>query len=134
MNVSTSPEIFYLVLTTGLTAVIWVPYIVNRIVESGLWTALQNPNPDDQPAAKWAYRAMSAHRNAIENLVIFAPLALAVHILGMSTEATALASMIFFFARLGHLLVYTFGVPLLRTMFFFAGFVCQAVLFIGLIG
>jgi len=133
MKMIDSPELFYLVLTAGLTGIIWVPYILNRIVEMGLWPALKNPEPDDQPGAKWAFRAMSAHRNAIENLVVFAPLAVCVHVLGVSTSATVMASTLFFFSRLAHLVVYLLGIPLARTLVFAVGFLCQATLFVHLI-
>ena len=133
MKITDSPELFYLILTTALTGIIWIPYILNRIVEMGLWSALKNPQPDDHPEAQWAFRAMNAHRNAIENLMIFAPLAVAVHVLDLSTQTTAFASMLFFVSRLIHLVVYTLGIPLVRTLSFAVGFLCQTALFVQLI-
>lgn len=85
-------ELYYLTLTALFTAVIWVPIIANRLLEMGPWAALKNPQPDVRPEADWAYRLASAHRNAVENLVIFAPLSLAIQTLGLSTPATAAAS------------------------------------------
>lgn len=129
-----SPELYWLVATIILTALIWVPYILNRIIEDGLWSALKNPEPDAQPKAAWAYRAECAHRNAVENLVIFAPLALAVHVAGASTAVTASAAMIYFFTRLAHLIIYIFGIPLLRTLAFAVGFFAQMALALSLLG
>jgi len=129
-----TPEIYWLTLTCLMTALMWVPYILNRIVEMGLWPALKNPQPDKNPKAQWAFRTERAHANAVENLVIFAPLAIAVHSLGLSSETTALAVMVFFFSRLAHFLIYAFGVPLLRTMAFFVGWVCQIVLGLTILG
>jgi uncharacterized MAPEG superfamily protein len=80
--------------------------------------------------ADWAYRLANAHRNAIENLVVFSPLALATHALDLSNAATATASAVFFGARLAHALIYTFGIPLLRTVAFAVGFACQMVLLV----
>lgn len=121
-------EMFWLAATTLMTAVIWVPYIINRILENGLWTALKNPNPDTKPNAQWANRAESAHKNAVENLVVFAPLVLAIQFTGVATPVTATAAMVYFFARAAHLAIYVLGVPLLRTIAFFIGFLAQMVL------
>ena len=83
-----STELFFTSLTAGFTAVIWMPIIVNRLAEMGPWKALSNPEPDVRPHANWAYRMGHAHRNAIENLVVFVPLAIAVHVLGLSSPVT----------------------------------------------
>jgi uncharacterized MAPEG superfamily protein len=123
-----SPELKYLTLSAALTGVIWIPIIVNRLREMGMWKALKNPEPDVRPHANWAYRMANAHRNAIENLVVFAPLAVAVHLLGLGDSLTATAAAVFFFSRVAHLVIYTFGVPLIRTIAFVAGFWAQAVL------
>jgi uncharacterized MAPEG superfamily protein len=129
-----SPEILYTTLTAAYTGVIWVPIIVNRLVEMGPWKALKNPEPDVRPQADWAYRMAHAHRNAIENLVVFAPLAIIVHVLGLGSPTTAAAAAIFFFARVAHAAIYTFGIPLLRTIAFFVGFLCQMALATRILG
>jgi len=124
---SMTAELHYLTLTALFTAVLWIPIIANRLLEMGPWAALKNPQPDVRPEADWAYRLSNAHRNAIENLVVFAPLALGVHVLGLSSPATIAAAGIFFAARVAHAMIYTFGIPLLRTIAFFVGFICQVV-------
>lgn len=123
-----SNELLYTTLTALFTGVMWVPIIVNRLAEMGPWKALSNPEPDVRPHADWAYRLANAHRNAIENLVVFAPLAIMVHVLQLGTAGTAMAAAIFFFARVAHAVIYTFGVPLLRTIAFAIGFFCQVFL------
>ena len=83
------------------------------------------------PAAEstLAARAIRAHSNAVENLVIFAPLALAVHATGSGTLLTALACQIYFFARLIHFLVCVVGQPIIpRTIAFLVGVVSQITL------
>jgi len=127
-------ELFWLTSTVTLTALFWVPYILNRLKEHGVWPALRNPQPDLRPKAPWAERMMRAHANAVENLVIFAPLVLALYAAGLSTPATASACMIYFFARLAHYVIYTLGLPLLRTLAFAVGFVAQMVLALTLFG
>lgn len=134
MNTALSPELFWLTLTIIMTALIWMPYIVNRLIEDCPWPALMNPQPDLRPKAQWAERLMRAHDNAVENLVIFAPLVLTLHVSGVSTAMTAYACMIYFFARISHLLLYTFGVPFFRTVAFFIGFLCQMALGLSILG
>lgn len=129
-----SAELFYTTLTALFTGLIWMPIIVNRLAEMGPWKALKNPEPDVRPHADWAYRLVNAHRNAIENLAVFAPLAITVHVLQLGTAGTAKAAAVFFFARVAHAVIYTFGIPLLRTIAFFVGFLCQVVLAARILG
>ena len=130
MNTSSSPELIYLVLSAGLTGLIWLAYIANRMIEIGMWRTLSNPKADGPPTKKWAQRIIHAHENAVENLVVFAALVLAIQLSHANNEITAMAAMVFFYARLTHLIVYTMGIPVVRTLAFFVGFICEAVLFI----
>ena len=134
MNTTTSPELIYLVLITGLTALFWLGYIVNRIIEIGLWPTLADPKSHEAPQAKWAQRMILAHSNAVENLVVFGVLVLALQVSGMNNETTALAALVFFYSRVAHVIIYTLGIPLLRTIAFFIGFICQGILLMSLVG
>ena len=93
-----------------------------------MWNTLKTPDPEYRPKPEWASRAKRAHYNAVENLVIFCPLVLAVVLLGKQNEITAMATMIFFYARLTHYVVYLAGLSALRTLAFFAGFIVQLTL------
>jgi len=126
-------ELYWLTLTTLMTGLFWMPYIINRMKEDGIWGALSNPETDSQPKAAWAQRMMAAHSNAIENLVIFAPLAIAVHLTGTGTELTAIAVKAYFFIRLTHYVVYSLGIPVVRTLMFIVGFACQVILAISVL-
>jgi uncharacterized MAPEG superfamily protein len=126
-------EIFWLLLTILLTSVLWVPYIIDRIFENKLIPALRNPNRDSRPKAQWANRLMYAHENAVENMVLFAPLVILIQYLQLSTAATVNAAMVYFFARLLHVIFYTFGVPYLRTIAYFCGWLAQTYLVIILL-
>jgi uncharacterized MAPEG superfamily protein len=129
-----SAELYWLTLTALLTGLIWIPYILNRIGEKGLWGTLGNPAPDEHARATWAFRTERAHVNAVENLAVFAPLAIAVSVTGAGNGMTALAAAVFFWARLVHLVVYMIGIPVLRTLAFFVGFLCQLALALRLLG
>jgi uncharacterized MAPEG superfamily protein len=69
---------------------------------------------------------MKAHYNAVENLVVFAALVLAAQDLGVSNSAIATAAMVYFWARVVHVLAYTFAIPWVRTLAFTVGFLAQA--------
>lgn len=115
-------EIFWLALTTILTPLLIVPYAVVRVRKIGIVRAFTNPLPGDDPFDQaWAHRAYRSHMNAIENLVVFAPLALAVFATGSSNDVTAGASAIYFFARLVHAPTYVLNTPFARTISIFVG-------------
>lgn len=113
-----SKEMFWLTLTALMTAVFWVPYVLNRIAVRGLIPAMGYAGPDAPPHAPWAERAMLAHKNAVENLVVFAALAVAVEVTKANSATTALACAVYFWARLVHFVVYTARVPVVRTLSF----------------
>ena len=125
-------ELYWLTLTVAMTGLFWLPYILDRILKRGLMAAMDNPKPGAPPQSPWAERQMRAHTNAVENLVIFASLVLTAHALGISNGTTAAAVVIYFWARLVHYLVYTFGIPVLRTLSFAAGFVAQVMLVLAI--
>ena len=121
-------ELFWLTLTVILTGLLWVPYILNRVQVRGLSGSMANPSRADKPQAEWANRMMFAHDNAVENLIIFAPLVLILNAIDYSSTYTVLACNVYFWSRLAHAIVYTLGVPVFRTLAFTVGFLAQAVL------
>jgi uncharacterized MAPEG superfamily protein len=127
-------ELLWLTLTVILTGVLWIPYILDRIAVRGLMGAMANPSRNDKPQSAWARRLYFAHTNAVENLMIFAPLVLILDALNYSTKATVIACATYFWARLAHVIVYTLGVPVLRTLAFAVGFACQVVLVLAIFG
>lgn len=73
-------------------------------------------NREDMPVLTgWAGRASRAHRNMLENIVLFAALVLVAQVAGKTNATTALGAQIFFWARLVYAAVYVAGVPWLRT-------------------
>jgi uncharacterized MAPEG superfamily protein len=117
---------------TALTAVLWMPYILNLIAVRGLVAAVGYPeNP--KPLSDWATKMKAGHANAVENLVVFATLVLIANAAGVSNATTVLACEIYFWARLVHIIAYTFAVPWVRTLAFTVGFICQAAILLQLI-
>lgn len=125
-------EMMSLTWVVALQMVMWLPYILNVIAVRGLMDAVGYPeNP--KPMAPWAERMKAAHYNAVENLVVFAALVLMANAAGISNDTTVLACQIYFWARLAHLLLYTFGVPFGRTLAFAAGWICQVALLLQIL-
>jgi uncharacterized MAPEG superfamily protein len=59
--------------------------------------------------------------NAFEGMAMFAPLAIAVAVTGMSNEVTVIACATYFWARLIYAPLYYFKVPVLKTAVWFVG-------------
>ena len=110
-------ELTYLAWISVLTALFWVPYILDVIGKNGVTTAVGYP-AEPLKMSGWAERMKKAHYNAVENLVIFAVLVLVAHAADISNNATTSAAATYFWARLVHFVVYTFGIPWLRTLSF----------------
>lgn len=130
-----SQEIFWLTLTTLMTGLFWIPYVLDRIVVRGLFPVLLTREAED-PADQslWARRAARAHANGVENLVLFAAAVLTANVMHVSTAATRGAAEAYFFARLVHFVVYTIGIPSLRTLAFTAGWIAWLVIVIAILG
>jgi len=125
-------ELMSLTWVTTLTAITWMPYILNLIAVRGLVDAVGYPD-DPKPLSPWAAKMKAAHSNSVENLVVFAALVLIADAANVSNATTVLACQIYFWARLVHLLAYTFAIPWVRTLAFAAGFGCQVALILQLI-
>jgi uncharacterized MAPEG superfamily protein len=128
-------ELYWMTLTVFMTALFWVPYVLDRYVVRGFWPALAGTEPEGNgPQSVWAQRAIRAHENAAENLVIFVPAVLTAAFLHISTPATKMAVVAYFFARLAHFIVYTSGVPVMRTLTFSIGWAAQIVILLAILG
>lgn len=126
-------ELWWLGVMGIVMAVTVLPYVLNRIVVGGLWGALDNPKSDQPPLAPWAARMKAAHYNTVENLVVFGPLAVGVVVAGATDEMTALAAMAFVAARIVYIVVYTLGIPVLRTLAFLVGWLSSLALALRLL-
>lgn len=127
-------ELYWLTLTALMTALFWLPYVLNRIQVRGLMEAMGYETEASAAHAPWADRAMAAHRNAIENLAVFAALVLTANAIGVSSTLTVWAAIIYFFARLAHYLIVIAKISMLRTLAFFIGWLCQMVFALAILG
>ena len=127
-------ELFWLTLTVGLTGLLWVPYMIDRMLVRGMWGAMANPSRDDKPQSLWAQRLYFGHTNAVDNIAVFAPLVLILNAMDYSSKWTVMACAVYFWSRVAHLIVYTIGLPVFRTLAFTVGFIAQVVLFLAVFG
>jgi len=89
---------------------------LSQIAGGFLWGFGNRDQPLELPP--WAARAKRGHANMVENLAPFAALVLVAHVAGKANETTALGAEIFLWGRVAHFLVYTLGIPYLRTAVF----------------
>ena len=123
-----TPELTILAWVAALSAIMWIPYILNTIMVRGLVDAVGYPE-EPKPLAPWAERMKKAHYNSVENLVLFATLVLIASAAGISNDTTVLMCQVYFWARVVHLVSYTLGIPWVRTLSFAAGWIaCVAIL------
>lgn len=107
---------------------LWMPYLVNAMLVRGAGSVLgEAPQESDKPLSPWARRLRAAHCNAVENLVVFAALVLVAHVAKASSDATAAAAIVYFWARVAHYLIYGLGITALRTFAFLVAWIAQLV-------
>lgn len=125
-------ELFYLIMAVALCGILWVPTVIERVLRIGL-SETMGSSPDDLGVPNWAMRLRRAHRNLVDNIVIFAVLVLLLQVLERNNDTTGLASLIFFYARLVQAITHIFGVSWVRTISFVIGWLATLVIFLVLI-
>lgn len=126
------PELELLVWSVALAFVQVLVAVVGHMLQVGL-PALAGNREGLPVATGWAGRAARAHRNMIENLVLFAALVLIAVVAGKTDSTTLLGAQLFFWARVAYALVYLAGIPWLRTGVWFVSVIGLALLFFALV-
>jgi len=91
-------------------------------------------NREGMPEIKgWGGRAIRAHRNMIENLVLFAALVLVAALAGKTNGMTLLGAQLFFWARVAYAVIYVAGITYLRTAAWAVSIVGLALIFLQLV-
>ena len=109
-----TPELAYLLWSVALAVVQVVVAVSGATLQVGLTTLAGNREGLPEITG-WAGRAQRAHRNMLENLVLFAILVLTAKAANIGTPTTILGAQLFFWGRLAYALIYIAGVPWLRT-------------------
>ncbi len=122
-----TPELTYLLYAVILLiAHIFVQATLSDL-SKGIGWAL---GPQDEPREQnvLASRIQRALRNYLENFPAFAALALIIAVTEASTELTVLGATIWFWARVAYVPAFASGIPLVRSIAWFAsigGLVCM---------
>ncbi len=113
-------ELLYLLLTSILTGLLWIPVVIGYVVSRGPLTPARYKTAPTAPLPDWVNRANRAHLNAVENLAPFAAVVLIAQATGLSTPVTAICAAVYFYARLAHALIHIsgFGLFMARTVAF----------------
>jgi len=128
-----TPELTYLAYTIALFFVVVMIQAGAGIRQYGGMVLANNRNnlPERNTYAARTKRLVDNYR---ENLWFFVPLILIAAVSGISNQWTVLGAQIFFFSRLAHALWYIAGWPLLRPLFWLAGVIACALIFLALFG
>lgn len=127
-----SIELQILVCAVALTVIQLVVAVLGTILKAGLpWAAGNRDTAAD--LGGWAGRAHRAHRNMLENLVLFAALVLVAHAAGRENATTALGAQIFIWARAAYALIYLAGIPWVRTLAFGVSLIGLTMIFLQVI-
>jgi uncharacterized MAPEG superfamily protein len=129
-----TPDLRYLAYTALLTALLWIPYVVAQVTTNGFLAAGNYKDPTPRPLPPWGKRADRALMNAVETFAPFAALVVVIHLSGKANATTALWTMVYFWIRVAHAIVYLAGIPYLRTLVFVGGVVAFVGLFVNLMG
>jgi uncharacterized MAPEG superfamily protein len=127
-----SIELTLLVWSVGLTFVQMLVYAAGASHLFGL--AKLAGNREDLPsAAGWVGRAGRAHRNMLENLLLFAILVLVAEITDKNDAMTGLGAQLFFWGRLAYAIIYVAGIAWARTTVWIVSTVGLILIFVRLI-
>jgi uncharacterized MAPEG superfamily protein len=127
-----SPDLTLLVWATALTLVQAVIAAFGALLQVGL-APLAGNRESLPPIEGWAGRAQRAHRNMLENIVLFSALVLVAQVAGKANATTALGAELFFWARLVYVPVYVVGIPHLRTLVWAVSVVGLVMIFLQLV-
>ena len=126
-------DLFYLALTAGLCAFLWMPYIIGYVVTGGPLTPQEYRDGAVRQAPAWIARAERTHMNLVENIGHFAALVLIAHVSGEANSTTAIATTAFFWFRIGHATVHIAGIPYIRTLIYLFGFAAEVVILVQIL-
>lgn len=126
------PELVWLLWAVALTFAQMLVAVLGATAQVGL-PALAGNREGLAPCTGWADRAARAHRNMLENLVLFAALVLVVVVSGKSNSTTLLGAQLFVWARLAYALVFIAGIPWLRTLVWLVSVIGLILIFVQLL-
>jgi uncharacterized MAPEG superfamily protein len=125
-------EFQLLIWSLGLTFVQMLVALIGTILYLGIPKVAGNRDRIAELPG-WPGRARRAHRNMIENMVLFAPLIVIADIAGRDNAMTQLGGQLFFWARAAYAVIYLIGIPYLRTLAWCVSAVGLVMIFLQLV-
>lgn len=113
-----SVELMMLLYSAILLFVIIVAQAGLAISQNGLMAQAGSRDSLPEPSVV-RMRLQRLTANMQENLVMFTAVVLVANAAGVSNETTALGASIFLYARVAHAIIYAFGWPMIRPLFYF---------------
>jgi len=113
-----SVELLMLVYSAVLFLIIILVQAGLAIIQNGLMAQAGSRDNLPEPTVL-RERLQRLTANLQENLVLFAIVVLVANAVGISNDTTALGASIFFYARVAHAIIYAFGWPMIRPLFYF---------------
>lgn len=127
-----SMELQLLVCAVALTVIQMLVSVAGAQMQIDLPTLAGNREGLPE-ATGWAGRAARAHRNMLENLVLFAALVLVAHATGKENASTLLGAQLFIYGRAAFAVIYVIGLPWIRTAAWFVSMAGLVLIFLQLI-
>ena len=127
-----SIDLKLLVWSVALTVVQAVVAVIGAQMQVGLPMLVGNREKMPEMLG-WAGRAQRAHRNMLENLVLFGVLVLVANATGKANATTALGAELYFWARIAYAAIYLAGIPRARTAAWGVSIVGLLLIFVQLI-
>jgi len=128
-----TPELTYLAYAALLYFVLIMIHAATGIRQYGGAT-MANARDDLAPPTVFRARAKRLVENMNENLLIFAVLVLIAAAANITNQWTVLGAQIFLFARVLHAVIYLAGWPFVRPLFWLAGVIGSAMIFLAVLG
>lgn len=128
-----TPELTYLTYATLLLIAQMLIQATASDLSKGIGWAL-GPQDEKREPNLVAGRLERALRNYVYNLPAFIALALMLAVTGLNSETTALGAAIWFWARVAYVPAYASGVPLVRSIAWFASLAGLALMILPLLG
>jgi uncharacterized MAPEG superfamily protein len=126
------PELNLLVWAVVLTVVQMLVAVTGAFNQVGLMKLVGNREGMPEITG-WAGRAERAHLNMLQNLVLFAALALVAVATAKTNDMTLLGAQIFLWSRVAYAVIYVAGLPWLRTLSWAASVVGLVIIFAQLV-
>jgi uncharacterized MAPEG superfamily protein len=126
------PELTLLVWSVLLAFVQMLVAVQGAMGQVGLMPLFANR--EGMPEIKgWGGRAVRAHRNMLESLLLFGALVLVLAVTGKSNSMTVLGAQLFFWGRVAYAAIYVAGIAYLRTAAWAVSIIGLVLIFLQLV-